>query len=108
MIRPYRTFVCVIFLQFTTAETYSMEKITHLRALRKAHCIHLTWIFRRIEEILVSDTIPNEKQTAALTTLLKQIKTKKRSIKGLNTRISEAIQDPDALESEILEAEEIQ
>ena len=84
-----------------------MEEISRLRALQKAHCAHLTRIFGRIKEILVSNAILDEKQTTTLTTSLKQIKTKKRTVKGLDTRISEAIQDPDALESEILEAEEI-
>ena len=84
-----------------------MEEISRLRASRKAHRAHITRIFGKIEDILESDETPNEKQTANLTTCLEQIETKKNTIGELDTRISQAIEDPSALEDEILDAEEI-
>ena len=85
-----------------------MEEISRLRASQKAHRAHVTRIFGKIEDILESDETPNEKQTANLTTCLEQIETKKNTIGELDTRISQAIEDPSALEDEILDAEEIQ
>ena len=85
-----------------------MEEISRLKASRKAHRAHLTRIFGKIDEILQSDAIPNEKQTATLRTSLEQIEAKKATVEELDARIIERIQDPDGLESEILDAEEIQ
>ena len=85
-----------------------MEDISRLRASRKAHRSHVTRIFGKLEDVLESDNAPNEKQAANLTTCLEQIVTKKATIGELDTRISQAIEDPSALEGEILEAEEIQ
>ena len=82
-----------------------MEEASCLRASRKAHRSHLTRIFRKIEEILQSDAIPNEKQTATLKTSLQQIEAKRATVEELDPRINE---DPEALESEILDAEDIQ
>ena len=70
-----------------------MEEASHLRASRKAHCLHLTRIFGKIKEILQSDAIPNEKQTATLKTSLQQIEAKKATVKELDSRISDTIQD---------------
>ena len=61
-----------------------------------------------IDDILQSDAIPNERQTATLKMSLEQIETKKATVEELDTKISGTIQDPDALESEILDTEEIQ
>ena len=85
-----------------------MEEISRLRASRKAHRAHLTQIFGKIDDILQSNAIPNEKPTAILKTSMEQIETKKATVEELDSRISETIQDPDALETEILDTEEIQ
>ena len=85
-----------------------MEEISRLKASRKAHRAYLTRIFGKIDEILQSDAIPNEKQTATLRTSLEQIEAKKATVEELDSRIIERIHDPDGLESEILDAEEIQ
>ena len=99
--------MCVVsLLQLTTVR--EMEDISRLRASRKAHRSHVTRIFGKLEDVLESDNAPNEKQAANLTTCLEQIVTKKATIGELDTRISQAIEDPSALEGEILEAEEIQ
>ena len=82
-----------------------MEEASRLRASRKAHRSHLTRIFGKIEEILHSDAIPNEKQTATLKTSLQQIEAKRATVEELDSRISDTIQDPEALESD---AEDIQ
>lgn len=85
-----------------------MEEASCLRASRKAHRSHLTQIFGKIEEILQSDAIPNKKQTATLKTSLQQIEAKRATVEELDSRISDTIQDPEALESEILDTEDIQ
>ena len=85
-----------------------MEEISRLKASQKAHRAHLTQIFGRIDDILQSNAIPDEKQTATLRTSLEQVEMKKATVEELDMRISEAIQDPEVLESEILDAEEVQ
>ena len=80
-----------------------MEETSRLRASQKAHRAHLTRIFGKIDNILQSDAIPNDRQTATLKTSLEQIETKKATVEELDTKISGTIQDPDALESEILD-----
>ena len=69
--------------------------------------MHLTCIFGRVKEILESDEILNEKQTASLSTVLEQIEVKKTTVEELDAKIYEAIQDPETLETEILDVEEI-
>ena len=85
-----------------------IEEISRLRASRKAYRGHVTKVLKKIDDILQSEEPHNEKQIAILTTCLEQIETKKTTIGELDTRISQAIQDPSALEDEILDAEEIQ
>ena len=77
-------------------------------SLVKGSLCTFTRIFRKVENILESDETPNEKQAANLTTCLEQIETKNTTIGELDTRINQPIEDPSALEDEILDVEEIQ
>ena len=77
------------------------------RASRRAHRAHLTRVFGKITPILESDEAPNERNTATLQTALEQIEAKKTTISELDTEIRATIEDANALETEILDTEEI-
>ena len=82
-------------------------EVSNLRASRRAHRAHLTRIYGKIASILESDGAPNERNTATLQTSLEQIEAKRTIILELDTAIRATIEDENALESEILDAEEI-
>jgi len=79
----------------------------NLRASRRAHRAHLTRVFGKISPLLESDEAPNERNTATLQTALEQIEVKRVTISELDTTIRATIDDPSALETEILDTEEI-
>ena len=82
-------------------------EVSNLRASRRAHRAHLTRIYGKIATILESDETPNERNTATLQTSLEQIEAKRTTILELDTSIRATIEDESALESEILDSEEI-
>ena len=82
-------------------------EVSHLRASRRAHRAHLTRVFGKIDAILESNDAPDERNTATLQTSLEQLEAKKCTIAELDTKIVATIEDPEALESEILDSEEI-
>ena len=61
----------------------------------------------KIAEILDSEEAPNERNTATLRTALEQIETKRTTVMDLDTRILATIEDAEALETEILETEDV-
>ena len=79
-------------------------EVSNPRASRRAH---LTRIFGKIAPILESDEAPNERNTATLQTQLEQIEAKRTTISELDTEIRATIEDATALETEILDTEEI-
>ena len=83
------------------------DSISHLRASRKAHRAHLTRVFGKIAAILDSDEPPNERETATLQTSLEQVEAKKVTVAELDAKILATIKDPDALETEIMDSEEV-
>ena len=82
-------------------------EVSHLRASRRAHHAHLTQVFGKIAPILYSDDAPNERDTTTLLMLLEQIEAKRATLADMDTRIQATIEDADALETEILDTEEI-
>ncbi len=84
-----------------------MEAVSNPRASRRAHRAHLTRVFGKITPILESDEAPNERNTATLQTALEQIEAKRTTISELDTEIRATIEDANALETEILDTEEI-
>ena len=78
-----------------------------LRASRRGYRAHLTRVFGKIASILDSDEPPNERETATLQTSLEQIETTRATVAELDTKIQAAITDADALESEILDTQEV-
>ena len=79
----------------------------NLQASRRAHCAHLTRVFGKITPLLESDETPNERNTATLQTALEQIEAKRVTISELDTAIRATIEDTTALDTEILDTEEI-
>ena len=82
-------------------------EVSHLRASRRAHRAHFTRVFGKIDAILESNDAPDERNTATLQTSLEQLEAKKCTIAELDTKIVATIEDPEALESEILDSEGI-
>ena len=100
------TVVLVRFITVGDKGISSME-VSNLRESRRAHRAHLTRVFGKIAPILESDEAPNERNTATLQTELEQIEAKRTTISELDTEIRATIEDATALETEILDAEEI-
>ena len=82
-------------------------EVSNPRASRRAHRAHLIQVFGKIAPILESDEAPNERNTATLQTELEQIEAKRTTISELDTEIRATIEDATALETEILNTEEI-
>ena len=82
-------------------------EVSNPRSSRRAHRAHLTRVFGKIAPILESDEAPNERNTATLQTELEQIEAKRTTISELDTEIRATIEDATALETEILDTEEI-
>ena len=83
------------------------DTISHLRASRKAYRAHLTRVFGKIAAILDSDEPPNKRETSTLQTSLEQVEAKKVTVAELDAKILATIKDPDALETEIMDSEEV-
>lgn len=84
-----------------------MEALTKLLASRKAFRSHLTRIYRKMDELDL--TQPATEDTASLvTSYIDQLQRKSESIRQLDSKISSEIQNAEDLEREIYEAEEIQ
>jgi len=82
-------------------------EVSHLRASRRAHRAHLTRVFGKISSVLDSDEAPNERETATLQMSLENIEAKTATIADLDAKIRATIEDPDTLESEILDSEKL-
>ena len=100
------TVVLVRFITVGDKGISSME-VSNTRASRRAHRAHLTRVFGKIAPILESDEAPNKRNTATLQTELEQIEAKRTTISELDTEIRATIEDATALETEILDTEEI-
>jgi len=82
-------------------------EVSHLRVSRGTHHAHLTRVFGKISSMLDSNEAPNERETATLQMSLENIEAKTATIADLDTKIQATIEDPEALESEILDSEEL-
>ena len=83
-----------------------MEEPARLRTSRKAYRSHVTRILNKVD-----DTLANEIDELALTylrTAITQLEKKKERITTLDQQIIDLAQDPDELETAILDAEELQ
>ena len=64
--------------------------------------------YKKIDDILQAKSPVTDSQIAILTIVLKQLNQKKTIITRLNSQITEAIETPEDLETEIFKAEGIQ
>jgi len=85
-----------------------MENLPRYQASRKAHRSHLTRTYSKLREILETEEELSDSQLATLNTALDKLERKRLVLLELDEKIAEAIQEPDELESEVLEAEDIQ
>ena len=85
-----------------------MERLQRVKASRKAYRSHLTRTYKKIDEILETDSPVTDFQIATLTSALEQLNQKKTLISQLDSQIADATETPEDLETEILEAEGIQ
>ena len=83
-----------------------MEEPEHLRTSRKAYRAHVTRILNKVDATL--DTDIDELALTYLRTAITQLEKKKEQITTLDQRIIDLVQDPDDLETAILDAEELQ
>ena len=85
-----------------------MENLPCHQASHKAHCSHLTRTYWKLQEILETEEEFSDSQLATLNTVLDKFEQKRLVLLELDWKISEAIQEPDELQSEVLEAEDTQ
>ena len=83
-----------------------MEEQQHLVASRRAHRAHLTKITKKIIEL--QDGEIDDAHTATRRSCLEQLQRKRQILTELDNKIFGLIEDPDNLETDILEAEDIQ
>ena len=87
-----------------------MEGIQRSVASRKAYRSHVTCLFHKMEELITksSHLTLEESELTTLNNCLEQLKHKRKILAELDTKISETITNPDGLETEIFQAEELQ
>ena len=85
-----------------------MERLQRAKGSRKAYRSHFTRIYRKIEDIFEADTPMTDSQISTLTSALEQLNQKKTQISQLDVQIAESIENAEDLETEILQAEEVQ
>ena len=84
------------------------DDLKRLRASRNAYRSHLTKLSQKVDELLDSSEALNDSQIAALCTSLEKLSRKGETLRELDIKITQAIEDPDEVETEVYEAEEIQ
>lgn len=84
-----------------------MEQITRLQKSRSGYKSHVSRQFKKVDELMASDTV-NELVISSLKTAQEVLLKKKETIHQLDAHIVELIQDGDTLEAEIFESEETQ
>jgi len=85
-----------------------MEETQRAKGSRAAYRAHVTRIFKKFDEIVEIETPLTDPQVAKLTGNLEQLAQKRDILQQLNRQIVSTIQTSEDLETEILEAEEIQ
>lgn len=84
-----------------------MENIQRIQHSRKGHRSHLTKVLNKAAKIM-EDEAPNTMQIASLTATIEQLARKRTILNEINEKIISTIEDPDELEQEIMETEDIE
>ena len=82
-----------------------MERLTRLRTSRRVYRLHVTRIRTKVKETLTEDI--DKLALTYLKTAVTQLEKKYEQIVELDQQITELIQDPDELETAIIDAEEL-
>ena len=85
-----------------------MERLQRAKGSRKAYRSHLTRIYKKIDDIFGTEAPVTDLQLSTLTSALEQLNQKKTQISQLDAQIVESIETSEDLETEILQAEEVQ
>jgi hypothetical protein len=115
------TTLCNSFIQYySTKQTWSssfttlfgavtrMEETQRIQRSRKGHRAHLTKVLNKATTIMENDEAPNAMQIASLTATIEQLARKRTVLNELNEKLLAMVKDPDELEQEIMEAEDIE
>ena len=81
-----------------------MEELQRKKTSRKGYRSHLTHFFKKVDTILNSDSRPNDKQTAILTSAVKQFTERATMLQQLDNEICSTIQNEDELEADTIES----
>ena len=85
-----------------------MEELSRTKASRRGYRSHITKTYARINEITSSTEPITRTQRISLSTALEQLQQKQTLLKGLDSKIIEALTDDGELEAEICDTEEYQ
>lgn len=83
-----------------------MEELTRLTSSRRAHKSHLTKLRTKIDEISTKEE-HTETDVMLLGSYIQQLKAKQTTFNDLNGKIATLIEDPDELEREIVDSEDL-
>ena len=84
-----------------------MEKAQRTQASRRGHRAHLTKLLKKTDEIMTNES-SSEMDMATLQSITEQLEKKKAILKELDAKIITLIEQPDDLEQEIIDSEDIQ
>ena len=96
----------VVFLDIFGAVT-RMEEAQRTQASRRGHRAHLTKLLKRTDDIMTNES-SSEMDMATLQSTTEQLEKKKAILKELDAKIITLIEQPDELEKEIIDSEDIQ
>ena len=85
-----------------------MEESQRIQRSRKGHRAHLTKVLNKATTIMESDEAPNAMQIASLTATIEQLARKRTVLNELNEKFLATITDPDDIEQEIMDVEDIE
>ena len=83
-----------------------MEELQHKVASRRGHRAHLTKLNNKMEDIMASELDAVQRATIAIH--IEQLEQKRLKLSQFDTEIADLIENPEDLEQEILESEELQ
>ena len=85
-----------------------MEESQRIQRSRKGHRAHLTKVLNKATTIMESDEAPNAMQIASLSATIEQLARKRTALNELNEKLLAIITDPDDIEQEIMDVEDIE
>ena len=96
----------VVFLDIYGAVTW-MEEAQRARASRRCHRAQATKLLKKMDDIVTNES-SSEMDMATLQSITEQLEKKTSILKELDVKIITLIEQPDDLEQEIIDSEDIQ